>query len=110
MEKMLKIKDYEIPVKSHAGILLSYKLNFKREALSDIAKLQNINLKTLEGFDTEVFYRLLWVLAKTANNDIPPLEIWLEQFDVEPVDFIFECFDDVIELIASNFQANVKKK
>ena len=48
MEKIIKIGDYEIPVKSHAGILLSYKSIF-RDALKDIISMRNINLETLDG-------------------------------------------------------------
>lgn len=84
-------------------------MNFKRDALGDIVKLLNFNENTLEGLEMEVFYRLLWVMAKAANKDIPPLEVWLEQFDVEPVDFVYTCFPETMDMLWSNIQTTVKK-
>lgn len=110
MEKIIKVGKYEIPAKSNAGILLTYKRNFKEDALQEVVKLASLNSETLEGLDTDVFFKLLWVLAKTANNDIPPLDIWIGDFDIDPITFIMESVDDVLEMVFSNLEVTQKKR
>ena len=80
------------------------------DALKDIISMRNINLETLDGLDLDVFYRLTWVFAKAANKDLPPLEIWLENLDVQPFDFVYDSINVIMDMLYSSIQTTVKKK
>lgn len=111
MEKILTIDGRQVKFKSTGAFLLKYKAQFGRDALQDIFKLQNaINTKTneikdLSALDLEVFYNLIWTLAKTADPNIPPPLEWLDEFsefplmDIIPeiVDMIFSCLTSTVE-------------
>ncbi len=77
MEKILNIDGRNVKFKSTGGYLLRYKAQFNRDAIQDIFKLANaINEDTgkiinIDALDLEVFYNLVWTLAKTADPTIP---------------------------------------
>lgn len=104
MEKILNIDGRNVKFKSTGAFLLHYKAQFKRDAIKDILKLQNAvdtktkKIKDIEAFDLEVFYNLVWTLAKTADKSIdPPLE-WLDTFSTFP---LMDILPEVMELIMS---------
>ena len=111
MEKILTIDGRQVKFKSTGAFLLRYKAQFGRDALQDIFRLQNaINaetneIKDLSALDLEVFYNLIWTLAKTADPNIPPPMEWLDSFsefpliDIIPevVDMIFSCLTSTVE-------------
>lgn len=115
MEKILNIDGRNVKFKSTGAFLLKYKSQFGRDALQDIFKLQNaIDLKTnkvknIEALDLEVFYNLIWTLAKTADNTIDPPMEWLDTFSEFPLmDIIPEVIDMIFACIKST--APSKKK
>lgn len=121
MEKIIKIGSHEIPVKSTASALLRYKLNFGRDAMQDLTKLAKgipkkskeedvMNLIASGGLDIDIFYRFIWVFAKTADSNIKPLTEWLDDIDVAPFDFIAEVFPQIQELLYSNIKTTIKSK
>lgn len=97
MEKIINVDGRDIKLKADGAILLRYKMQFQKDCLQDMFHL--VNMKKNEdysSFDTELMYRLTWVLAKTANPDIPPMMDWFSQFDNFP---IFDIAPDVMEII-----------
>lgn len=115
MEKILNIDGRQVKFKSTGAFLLKYKAQFGRDALQDIFKLQkSINLKTkkidnIEALDLEVFYNLIWTLAKTADSSIEPPIDWLDSFSEFPlVDIIPEVMDLIMSCLKST--GNFKKK
>ena len=122
MEKILTIDGRQVPFKSTGAFLLRYKAQFNRDALQDVVKLEyalkqttdeNGNKKyvisNIDYLDFEVFYNLIWTLAKTADSTIPtPIE-WLDEFDEFPLmDILPELIDMIFSSIKST--ANPKKK
>lgn len=113
MEKILNIDGRDVKFKSTASFLLRYKMQFQRDGLKDLLKLQGaINLETkelkdAEQLDLEVFYNMTWVLAKVANPDIPPPLEWLDTFSEFP---LMEIIPEVIELMLLCLQSSVKSK
>lgn len=110
MEKILNIDGSQVKFKSTGAFLLRYKAQFGRDALQDIYKLQNaINenneITHIETLNIEVFYDLVWTLAKTADPTIPPPMEWLDGFsefpliDILPelIDMIFSCLTSTVE-------------
>lgn len=110
MEKILTIDGRQVKFKSTGAFLLRYKAQFGRDALQDILKLQGAidnknQIKNIDALDLEVFYNLVWTLAKTADPSIPPPLEWLDTFsefplmDIIPeiVDMIFSCLSSTAE-------------
>ena len=116
MEKTLVIDGQEVKFKSTGATPIRYKAQFQRDYFVDILKMRNIikeeNQKAediteqdIESFDFEVFYRIAWVLAKTADKDVPDLLTWLDSFDSFP---IVDVMTDLIEIIAASVQSKKK--
>ena len=110
MEKILTIDGRQVKFKSTGAYLLRYKAQFKRDALQDIYKLQkaineNNEITNIEALDLEVFYNLIWTLAKTADPNLPEPFEWLDSFDSFPLmdiipeltDLIFSCLTSTVE-------------
>ncbi len=114
MEKIIKIGDRDIPVRSTAASLIRYKANFQHDGIGDLFSLAN-GMPNGEGevakdFDFEVFWRFLWVFAKSADKSIPPLEEWLDGFDMPPFDFVSQVLPQVSDMLATTAKSAVKPK
>lgn len=113
MEKILNIDGRNVKFKSTGGYLLRYKSQFKRDAIQDIFKLANaINEKTreivnIDALDLEVFYNLVWTLAKTADPSIPPPMEWLDTFSEFP---LMEIIPEITDMIFSCMKSSVPSK
>lgn len=115
MEKALTIDGRQVRFKSTGAFLLRYKAQFGRDAIQDIFKLSNAvdlktkELKNVEALDLEVFYNLVWTLAKTADPNLPPPMEWLDTFSEFP---LVEILPEVMDMIMSCLQptATSKKK
>lgn len=124
MERIITIEGYDIPVKSTAGSLMSYKMNFNRDGLKDLLRLskgipdsQNVQNQSEEeivdnlidsDFDFDIFFRFLWVFAKSADPTIPPMEIWLETFEVSPIEFMVKALEVTTDLLVSTASSSIK--
>lgn len=111
MEKIIRVGGCEIPVRVTAASLLAYKANFGRDGLSDLSVLASTAAQSgsMEGLD-EILLRFLWVFAKSASRDIPPLEEWLDGFEIAPIDFVSEVFPQITELLSSAAKTSVQPK
>lgn len=114
MEKILTIDGRQVKFKSTGAFLLRYKAQFGRDALQDIFKLQGAvdaegHITDASALDLEVIYDLVWVLAKTADSNIPPPMDWLDEFSEFP---LMEIVPEIIEMIFSCLSSTVpfKKK
>lgn len=117
MEKIIEIDGRKIKFKATAGLPIRYRNAFGTEYLSDLQKagltakkLQGIAIKSKENItdeeidalsdiDISVFYRIAWTMAKTADNNIPPLLDWLDTFDNFPIAIIIS---ELSELMNTN--------
>lgn len=113
MEKILNIDGRDVKFKSTASFLLRYKMQFQRDGLKDLLKLQGAvdfetkKLKDTELLDLEVFYNMTWVLAKVANPEIPPPLEWLDTFSEFP---LTEIIPEIIDLMMLCLQSSVQSK
>ena len=121
MERIIKVGDYEFAAKSTAASLFSYKRNFNRDGLKDLiamaqgmpdnAEDDGVIAALIENnFDFDTFYRFLWVFAKAANPEIPPLERWLEGFDMPTIDFAVEALTQSTDLLFDSTKTVVQPK
>ena len=123
MEKIVKVGEYEFPARSNAATLLSYRRNFGRDGMKDLlALVKGVGDKNANdadsvvqafadgSFEVETLYRYIWVFAKSADKSIPPMEEWLEGFDVPALEFVSEVFPQISDLLFSMAKTNVKSK
>lgn len=62
-------------------------------------ELQNAIIE-LSGLESVDLIRIVWAMAKAADDSIEPPEIWLKQFNVFPLDLILP---EVVSLAAQGF-------
>lgn len=113
MEKIINIDGRNVKFKSTGAYLLRYKAQFGRDAIQDIFKLNDVmdpktrEIKDISSLDLEVFYNLVWVLAKTADNTIDAPMDWLDGFGEFP---LMEIMPEVMEMIMSCMTPTVQSK
>lgn len=81
MEKRIKIGNKVFNIKATAGVLIIYKQEFGTDYTEDMQEAKMSVERTVEAG-----FRLLWSMAKAADNGIPSPEEWLEElgdFDIE---------------------------
>lgn len=116
MEKILTIDGRQVKFKSTGAFLLRYKAQFGRDALQDIVKLRSVfndkgEVTDIDKLDLEMFYNLVWTLAKTADPSIPPPMRWLDTFSEFPlVDILPEVLDMITSCLTSSVQSKKKLK
>ena len=115
MEKTLTIDGKQVTFKSTGALPLRYKSQFKTEFFSDVMSALNVtelfnkpelSIQDIQSIDFEVFYQMLWTMAKTADKEIPDPMTWLDEFDEFP---LMEIIPDVIDLLLSNLHSTKKK-
>jgi len=100
-------------MKSTGAFLLRYKAQFGRDAIKDIYKLKDVydeetkEIKNIDKLDLEVFYNLVWVLAKTADSSIQPPLDWLDSFSEFP---LIEILPEIMDMITSSLYSESSKK
>ena len=114
MEKIINIGGKDVLFKCTGATTLRYKSQFKRDFLAEIvnmAILEEILTGKLgkvdpEKIDLDVVYRIAWVMAKTADKEIPPMMEWLDTFDEFPA---FDVLEEISELLESLVRSAKKK-
>lgn len=112
MEKVLNIGGHEIKMKSTAGTITRYRNAFNRDFMKDLIHMQEKLTENqdagVDNIDLSLFEKLAWAMAKTADDNVPELEKWLDQF--APFDII-QAIPDIMNLLIANLeQINNKKK
>lgn len=115
MEKILVIDDRTIRLKFTTGTLVRYRNNFQRDMLTDMIELNSKMEKKSEDEtqlialeNMEMFEKMAWAMAKTADNDIPDLEQWLDQFNL--LDFMHQLLPKVVEIMTLGLQQRNKEE
>lgn len=83
MKQTISIKDHQLNLESNAFTTLLYKKQFNKDFFKElllVAKvfngrksfsLEDLDTDSLEAFDSELFYRLFWIFAVTADPSVP---------------------------------------
>lgn len=120
MEKTIEIDGKKVKFKAAGGNVLRYKMQFGRDFMVDIAKMDELTkvkintqkenrqptFEEIKSLDTEVFYNIAWVLAKTADDSIPEPLTWLDSFETFP---LMEILPELGPLIAASMGTSKKK-
>lgn len=113
MEKLIKIDDKDIKFKSTAGTLMRYRNNFGRDFIKDIIALEK-KFKTVKSgvaqfeiVELDMFEKIAWAMAKTANNNTPDIEHWLDEFNSFS---IMQILPEIMDLLVGNLKQEHEKK
>lgn len=83
MKQTISIKGHQLTLESNAFTTLLYKKQFNKDFFKElllVAKvfngrksfsLEDLDTDSLESFDSELFYRLFWIFAVTADPSVP---------------------------------------
>lgn len=113
MEKIINIGDKQIKMKATAGTMLRYRNNFGKDFMADLQKLQKkLNEKLengteFEAMDLAMFEQIAWCMAKTADDSIPDIEHWLDNFEAFD---IMQVLPELMSLLVANMEQLSKKK
>lgn len=114
MEKVIVIDGKNVRLKSTGSTTMRYKAQFASDFLKDILKLNplislvgddgevdisKIDDGVLDKIDFELFNRLIWVFAKTADpQNVQDPMTWLDQFEEFP---IVDILPEIIDLLTA---------
>lgn len=124
MEKIIKIDDRDVKFKCSASFVYRYKAQFGKDVLKTIMPLikgvipligqEKIETESiveiLQGssdFELTDVYNIVWVLAKTADNDIPEPAVWYDEFETFP---LVEVITELIEILIPSLLTTKESK
>ena len=110
MEKLVKLEDKEIGFKCSAGTVRSYRMNFGRDLIIDIANVEKelFENKLLGIESAQCAEEIAYTMAKEYDPDLEPIEEWLDQFSPY---FIYTVVSEIIYMWAENIKTlNSTKK
>ena len=94
MEQTITIDGKKVTFKADGVTPLRYRMEFKRDYFADIVKMTSVLKSIHDGtdidfdkLDTSVFYDIIYLLAKTADNEIDNI------FDV------LRCFQPYVGIV-----------
>ncbi|WP_062513937.1 hypothetical protein [Halobacillus sp. KGW1] len=117
MEKTIEIDGQQVKFRSTAATPLIYKNQIGRDFFHDIANLAPLQekfknkgkfgIEDMHLIDFDLFYNILWSMAKTADRSIPDQIDWLDGFEVFPLG---EIFPQVQDMLIKSFQTSAPAK
>ena len=113
MEKIINIDGRDVKFKSTGATPLIYSRCFNKDFFNDLFKMNSlgdlVNGKSKKSntgeIDFEIFYRIVYILARGGNPDIPPMEQWFESFSEFP---IISTVSELNDLLLSSIQGKKK--
>ena len=123
MQKTITIDGREVKFKASASLVYRYKAQFGKDLLdiimpfiSAIASAQasgegELDLGAVlggaDGMEIADVYNIIWVMAKTANPDIPEPIDWYDSFDEFPA---IEIGQELIDILIPSMITTEKSK
>ena len=72
---------------------------------ADVFDIREISFEELSFFDTTVIFNFVWVLAKTADGNIPEPMEWLDSLESLPIQ---EVLPEITDLLNASIQTKKK--
>lgn len=96
MEKTLTIEGRQISFRSSGGNMMRYRNQFNADFLADLSALEAAK-KNPAVFSYAAIERIIWTLAKTADEAIPDPQTWYDSFDSFPFRRVFGELSELID-------------
>jgi len=106
INKIIKIDGIEIPMRASASSPRTYRQVFGKDLFMELDKLRNAYANEGE-VDLEVIENMAYLFAYQANEEIPDIDTWLDQFGMTS---IYEALPQILELWGENEKTNSKEK
>lgn len=106
----INISGKSVRFNSNALFPVKYKAETNRDIFKDLKKLesmQNLTAETLDEFDVDILYDIVYVLAWFGDRTIPERNEWLLSFENFNV---FEILPKVMDLLSDSLAQTKKKK
>ena len=109
MERVIKIDGKDVKFKATASTLRIYRIKFKSDLLSYLAKLSaSAKKKNFDIPDLSIFENVSYIMAKQADPSIPDnVEDWLDQFSTFAIRDILPA---IMELWNDNMETKIESK
>lgn len=102
--KEIEIDDKKVEIEANGSTILIYEDAFKgRRFLQDINELKKVKEPT--DYPLTLFCRVLWAVAKTADNSIPNMFKWSAQFTSNG---LFKSAGEALQLVGEDLNPTVK--
>lgn len=102
--KEIEIDGKKVNLEANGSTILIYEDSFKgRRFLQDVSELQQVKKET--DIPLTLFCRVLWSVAKTADNSIPNMFKWSAQFTSHG---LLKSANEAMKLIGEDLKPTVK--
>jgi len=106
IERTVKIDGIDVPMRASASSPRTYRNVFGKDLFIELEKLRE-SYEKKEDIDLEILENMAYLFAYQANEDIPDIDTWLDQFGITA---IFEALPQILELWGDNEKSNSKAK
>lgn len=106
VNKTVTIDGIEIPMRASASSPRTYRQVFGKDLFMELDKLRNEYANDGE-VDLEVIENMAYLFAYQANEEIPDIDTWLDQFGMTA---IYEALPQILELWGENEKTKSKEK
>ncbi len=119
MEKEITISGKKVQFKCTGGFLIKFKELTGKDPIAAVTNIETSLGHIAKNKDGEIssadlnidqlmtFYEIIWVLAKTANEEVGSLSEWLDEFNEFPIS---DILSELLDLIQKAFQSNLTLK
>lgn len=115
MEKVIFVGNKEVKFKATAGTLTRYRMYFNGDFIKDLMKLNEKlskvadknSIEQFNAIDLDMFEKIAWTMAKTADNNIPNREVWLDDFETFS---IIQILPEIMQLMIDNMNQQTESK
>jgi hypothetical protein len=105
LEKTITIDGKSVRLKTSGAFPLRFKAQFHQDffsklmgmtAFEKLGKKKTLTADDLGKMDFDVFYDIVWTMAKTADPSIPEPMTWLDGFETFPIVEIIPEIQDML--------------
>lgn len=112
LKKEINVGNQKVVFRASATVPRLYRAKFGRDIFKDLNKLSTSFNEVTGGTDfqiddLEMFENVAYIMAYHADNNIPDIDDWLDQFDMFS---IYEILPEILELWGMNLQTEINAK
>ena len=106
INKIITIDGIDVPMRASAASPRIYRTVFGKDLFLELTKLRDAYENNNE-FDLEIVENMAYLFAYQANEDVPDIDEWLDQFGIAAV---YDALPEIIALWNENEESSSKAK